>query len=100
MQVLLRLIQLQQGNEFLPALVNMEMSLHSMEVINRLSMAVHLPSEFVHMYISNCIQSSQAAQVIQSHQVTSRELAAFARSSMKIVAKMGRAQLISGNSFL
>ena len=63
MQVLLRLIELGQGHAFLPPLVTMEMSLHSMEVINRLSTAVELPSEFVHAYISNCIQSCQAAQV-------------------------------------
>lgn len=63
MQVLLRVIELGQGPAFLPALVSMEMSLHSMEVINRLSTAVELPSEFVHAYISNCIQSCQAAQV-------------------------------------
>lgn len=56
-KALLTLASSKKMVHYLGALVSMDMSLHSMEVVNRLSNAVHLPSDFVHSYISKCIQS-------------------------------------------
>ena len=58
-QCLSKLSSSNQLTEYLKSLTNMNMSLYSIEVVNRLSTSIVLPQEFLHLFVLTCIKTCE-----------------------------------------
>jgi CCR4-NOT transcription complex subunit 11 len=61
----MRAVESSHGHDitaFLSALLTVDLSLQSMEVVTRLTSAVELPTEFVHLYVSNCLRRCEEVE--------------------------------------
>lgn len=58
-EFLFYVIELAEGQEYLSAMIGMDMSVHSLDVVNKLASGTRLPPEFIRLYISNCITSCE-----------------------------------------
>lgn len=47
------------AQDYLQALMKMEISLKTMEVVNKLSTSLDIPFDFIRMYISQCIRDCE-----------------------------------------
>ncbi|KAG5451223.1 CCR4-NOT transcription complex subunit 11 [Clonorchis sinensis] len=61
-EILAVLVDSPKAEEFYDALVSMEVTVDSLEVVNRLATRVSLPKEFIQSYISRCMTYCQSLQ--------------------------------------
>eukprot|EP00002_Diphylleia_rotans_P010563 TRINITY_DN2107_c0_g1_i1.p1 TRINITY_DN2107_c0_g1~~TRINITY_DN2107_c0_g1_i1.p1 ORF type:complete len:544 (+),score=111.37 TRINITY_DN2107_c0_g1_i1:168-1799(+) len=61
-EMLLRLAPLTDITEYFLELVKMEISLHSIDVVNRLSTQGVLPNEFIVQYVEHCVSGCRSAR--------------------------------------
>ena len=56
-EIILAIMSSSKVQDYFGELVNIPLSLNSLEVVNKLALMMELPAEFLHLFISNCMNS-------------------------------------------
>ena len=82
-EIILAIMNSSKVQDYFGELVNIPLSLNSLEVVNKLALMMELPAEFLHLYISNCMNSCKNLKEKYTQTRFVRLLCVFINSLLK-----------------
>ncbi|CAG9315078.1 unnamed protein product [Blepharisma stoltei] len=82
-EMIVRIANSSKVQDYFGELVQMPLSLNSLEVVNKLAMIIELPLEFLHLFISNCMNSCKMIRDKYTQTRLVRLLCVFINSLLK-----------------
>ena len=82
-EIIVGIMSSSKVQDYFGELVNIPLSLNSLEVVNKLALMMELPAEFLHLFISNCMNSCKNLKEKYTQTRFVRLLCVFINSLLK-----------------